>query len=100
MRIRILAGYALLAVLAALPATTGQPPRDAACTSFCLDSGGYAMFATNYDNQNRAGLLFINKRGPYRCRPSCSPPPARHSLPVKRARSTLPQQRRRDRSSR
>jgi len=34
-----------------------------ACTSFCLDSGGHAVFGTNYDNEIWEGLLFVNKRG-------------------------------------
>jgi penicillin V acylase-like amidase (Ntn superfamily) len=46
-----------------LPAKAGHPPVDPACTSFCLDNGGSAVFGTNYDNQIWEGLLFVNKRG-------------------------------------
>jgi hypothetical protein len=38
-------------------------PADGACTSFCLDNGGKAVFGSNYDSQNEEGLLFLNKRG-------------------------------------
>ena len=33
-----------------------------ACTSFCLDSDGFAVFGTNLDNRIHEGLLFVNKR--------------------------------------
>ena len=60
--------FALLAALVGLvalcsPAKAGPPPVDPACTSFCLDNGGYAVFGANYDNQIWEGLLFVNKRG-------------------------------------
>jgi penicillin V acylase-like amidase (Ntn superfamily) len=38
-------------------------PADGACTSFCLDNGGQAVFGSNYDNPIWEGLLFVNKRG-------------------------------------
>jgi choloylglycine hydrolase len=38
-------------------------PFGRACTSFCLDNGGHAVFGTNYDNQIWEGLLFVNQRG-------------------------------------
>jgi penicillin V acylase-like amidase (Ntn superfamily) len=51
-----------LAALAA-PARVQPSPGESACTSFCLDGGGRALFGTNYDNQIWEGLLFVNKRG-------------------------------------
>jgi len=38
-------------------------PVEGACTSFCLDNGGHAVFGTNYDNEIWEGLLFVNQRG-------------------------------------
>jgi choloylglycine hydrolase len=38
-------------------------PIERACTSFCLESGGHAVFGSNYDNEIWEGLLFVNKRG-------------------------------------
>ena len=32
------------------------------CTSFCLHNHGYALFCSNYDNQIKEGILFVNKR--------------------------------------
>jgi penicillin V acylase-like amidase (Ntn superfamily) len=32
------------------------------CTSICLNTNGYAMFATNYDHQIPQGLIFLNRR--------------------------------------
>jgi choloylglycine hydrolase len=64
---RIVAGtlLAVLLILAAggWPVQAGPPPIEGACTSFCLDTGGHTLFATNYDNQIWEGLLFVNKRG-------------------------------------
>jgi penicillin V acylase-like amidase (Ntn superfamily) len=56
---------ALLLVLGGggLATEVGPSPIEGACTSFCLDEGGHALFATNYDNQIWEGLLFVNKRG-------------------------------------
>ena len=55
----------LLLVLAGcgLPGGAGLPPAGRACTSFCLDNGGQAVFGTNYENEIWEGLLFVNKRG-------------------------------------
>jgi hypothetical protein len=53
------------------PAAAQDPPPDAvvvipaasrSCTSFCLDNDGYAVFGTNFDNDDFDGLLFVNKR--------------------------------------
>jgi penicillin V acylase-like amidase (Ntn superfamily) len=68
MRARILAGFLLWTPLAGLagwgsPAATGFPPAERACTSFCLDNGGQAVFVANYDNEIWEGQLFVNKRG-------------------------------------
>jgi len=38
-------------------------PAEGACTSFCLDNGGNAMFGANYDNEIWEGMLFGNKGG-------------------------------------
>ncbi len=37
---------------------------DQACTSFCLDNNGYAIYGTNYDyvKDRHHGLVFVNKR--------------------------------------
>ncbi|MEJ2208081.1 MAG: linear amide C-N hydrolase [Anaerolineae bacterium] len=51
-----------LAVLAS-PARARPSLPEGACTSFCLDNDGQAVFGTNYDNQIWPGLLFVNKRG-------------------------------------
>jgi len=64
---RIVAG-ALLSLLlilggGGLATEASSPPIEGACTSFCLDEGGHALLATNYDNQIWEGLLFVNKRG-------------------------------------
>jgi penicillin V acylase-like amidase (Ntn superfamily) len=45
------------------PASADTPPNNPACTSFCIDNGGQAVFGTNYDNQIWEGLLFVNPRG-------------------------------------
>ena len=50
---------ALLAVLCVLLAPRGAEP----CSSFVLQTEGGLLFATNYDNEFRSGLLFINRRG-------------------------------------
>ncbi|MGD8627032.1 MAG: hypothetical protein PVJ34_21030, partial [Anaerolineae bacterium] len=64
---RIVAGtlLVLLLILAAggRSSPADPPPFEGACTSFCLDQGDQALFATNYDNQIWEGLLFVNKRG-------------------------------------
>jgi penicillin V acylase-like amidase (Ntn superfamily) len=39
------------------------PPAGRACTSFCLDNDGRAVFGTNYDNDIWEGMVFVNKRG-------------------------------------
>jgi penicillin V acylase-like amidase (Ntn superfamily) len=64
----ILMSFALLTTAVGLtfwsfPAKAIHPPAEAACTSFCLDNGGYAVFGSNYDNNIWEGLLFVNKRG-------------------------------------
>jgi penicillin V acylase-like amidase (Ntn superfamily) len=38
------------------------PSASRACTSFCLDNDGHAVFGTNFDNDDYDGLLFVNKR--------------------------------------
>ncbi|MCP4542198.1 MAG: serine hydrolase [Chloroflexi bacterium] len=38
------------------------PSGSQACTSFCLDNDGHAVFGTNFDNSIHEGLLYINKR--------------------------------------
>jgi penicillin V acylase-like amidase (Ntn superfamily) len=45
------------------PAQIAPAAVEGACTSFCLDNGGHAVFGTNYDNEIWEGLLFVNKRG-------------------------------------
>ncbi len=52
-----------LAVQADLPSKVRFPPAGRACTSFCLDNGGRAVFGSNYDNDIWEGLVFVNKRG-------------------------------------
>jgi choloylglycine hydrolase len=68
MQVKSLSKWLLLVTLLAL-AGWGAPMQahptavEGACTSFCLDNGGHALFATNYDNQIWEGWLFVNKRG-------------------------------------
>ena len=39
------------------------PVTSEACSSFCLDNNGYAVFGTNYDHYKvYEGLIFVNKR--------------------------------------
>jgi choloylglycine hydrolase len=45
------------------PAQVRPSTVEGACTSFCLDNGGHAVFGSNYDNEIWEGLLFVNKRG-------------------------------------
>jgi penicillin V acylase-like amidase (Ntn superfamily) len=68
MKVRALSAVLLLVSLLALagwgtPAQVRPPTVEGACTSFCLDNGGHAVFGTNYDNEIWEGLLFVNKRG-------------------------------------
>jgi penicillin V acylase-like amidase (Ntn superfamily) len=68
MRVRTLLGLILLTSLLAQTALSSPlrpslPPAEGACTSFCLDNGGHAVFGSNYDNEIWEGLLFVNKRG-------------------------------------
>jgi penicillin V acylase-like amidase (Ntn superfamily) len=68
MRVGILLGLILLTSLLALtawspPLRPGLLPAEGACTSFCLDNGGHAVFGSNYDNEIWEGLLFVNKHG-------------------------------------
>jgi choloylglycine hydrolase len=51
------------------PAASQSPPpqhdlplASQACTSFCLNNTGHAVFGTNFDNRDYDGLLFVNKR--------------------------------------
>ena len=67
-QIKALTKLSLLVALLAL-AGWGTPLQarpsvvEGACTSFCLDNGGHAVFGTNYDNEIWEGLLFVSKRG-------------------------------------
>jgi penicillin V acylase-like amidase (Ntn superfamily) len=68
MRLRHLSRMLLLLALlswAGWDTVARVPPStvEGACTSFCLDNGGQAVFGTNYDNQIWEGLLFVNQRG-------------------------------------
>jgi penicillin V acylase-like amidase (Ntn superfamily) len=68
MRFKALSTLSLLATLLAFagwgtPAPVRPPTVEGACTSFCLDNGGRAVFGSNYDNEIWEGLLFVNKRG-------------------------------------
>jgi choloylglycine hydrolase len=38
-------------------------PATHACTSFAMEHGGALVFGSNFDNDFRPGLLFVNKRG-------------------------------------
>jgi len=61
---RLLLLVTLLALTGWAAAAPAHPPAiERACTSFCLDNGGHALFGTNYDNQIWEGWLFVNKRG-------------------------------------
>ena len=59
----LLAIWGLPAVRSTGPARAGLKPAERACTSFCLDNAGQAVFGANYDNNIWEGLLFVNKRG-------------------------------------
>lgn len=59
----LLVGLVLTAVAGGTPAEVEETSSEGACTSFCLDNDGHAVFGTNYDNQIWPGLLFVNKRG-------------------------------------
>jgi choloylglycine hydrolase len=67
MKFKVLSALLLAIVLTS--ASCGVPSQvrpsiiQGACTSFCLDNGGHAVFGTNYDNQIWEGALFVNKRG-------------------------------------
>jgi penicillin V acylase-like amidase (Ntn superfamily) len=58
-----------LVVILLATAGLGSPPQahplspEGACTSFCLNGGGSALFGTNYDNQIWEGLVLVNQRG-------------------------------------
>jgi penicillin V acylase-like amidase (Ntn superfamily) len=61
---KLLLPVALLALAGwGTPAQVRPTAGEGACTSFCLDNGGQAVFGTNYDNEIWEGLLFVNKRG-------------------------------------
>jgi len=67
-RANVLSALLLLVTLLALagwgtPAQVRSSTIEGACTSFCLDNSGHAVFGTNYDNETWEGLLFVNKRG-------------------------------------
>jgi penicillin V acylase-like amidase (Ntn superfamily) len=55
----------ILAVLLGFVSTqpVKLPSIEGACTSLLLDNDGQALFATNYDNLNTEGILFVNPRG-------------------------------------
>ncbi len=59
----LLVGWGLPVVVSTGPARADLRPAERACTSFCLDNAGQAMFGSNYDNEIWEGLLFVNKRG-------------------------------------
>jgi penicillin V acylase-like amidase (Ntn superfamily) len=68
MQVKTLSKWLLLAAVLTLagwgaPAQAHPAAVERACTSFCLDNGGYALLGTNYDNQIWEGWLFVNKRG-------------------------------------
>jgi choloylglycine hydrolase len=69
MRLMVFSRWLLLLILLVLvaygaPQVQTRPPTIVgACTSFCLDNGGHAVFGTNYDNRIWEGLLFVNQRG-------------------------------------
>jgi choloylglycine hydrolase len=68
MPFKALSKLSLLVTLLALagwgaPAPVRRSTVEGACTSFCLDNGGHAVYGTNYDNEIWEGLLFVNKRG-------------------------------------
>jgi penicillin V acylase-like amidase (Ntn superfamily) len=50
-------------ILRGLPVKAGHTSIESACTSFCLNKDGHAVFGSNYDNKIWEGLLFVNKRG-------------------------------------
>ena len=59
---RIAVASLLVLQLAGRP-VFADAPADGACTSFCLDNNGHAVFGSNYDNTIWEGLLFVNRRG-------------------------------------
>jgi penicillin V acylase-like amidase (Ntn superfamily) len=68
MQLKTLSTWLLMVTLLALAswgaaAQVHPAAPEGACTSFCLDNGGHALFGTNYDNQIWEGWLFVNKRG-------------------------------------
>lgn len=59
----LVAGWGPPAAVSARPVSAGPVPAEGACTSFCLDNAGQAVFGSNYDNEIWEGWLFVNKRG-------------------------------------
>ena len=59
----LVAAWGLSAAASAGPVDTDPVLTEQACTSFCLDNAGGAVFGSNYDNEIWEGLLFVNKRG-------------------------------------
>ncbi len=47
----------------ALSLSFSLSPSTHACTSFAMEHGGGLVFGSNFDNDFRPGLLFVNKRG-------------------------------------
>lgn len=56
----VLGGLGPVSLLPDIAAVLSSASRS--CTSFCLDNNGYAVFGTNFDNDDYDGLLFVNKR--------------------------------------
>lgn len=50
-------------LLSALTLSSSMCPTSHACTSFVMEHGGGLVFGSNFDNDFRPGLLFVNKRG-------------------------------------
>ncbi len=46
-----------------LALSSSMSPATHACTSFAMKHGGGLIFGSNFDNDFRPGLLFVNKRG-------------------------------------
>jgi len=59
----LVAGWGSSGAASARPVSVGPVPAEGACTSFCLDNAGQAVFGSNYDNEIWEGLLFVNKHG-------------------------------------
>ena len=50
-------------LLVGLTLSVSASPAARACTSFAMDCKGGLLFGSNFDNDFRPGLLFVNKRG-------------------------------------